>query len=77
MFSSELADWLNSLRLDLHSPAALVQSLWAWLADAPTGVLVTAAAIAVALLALTRRSGAAALIVLGAIGLIGAITFSL
>jgi len=40
-------------------------------------VLVTAAAILVALLALTRRSGAAALIVLGAMGVMGAIALSL
>jgi hypothetical protein len=77
MIPSELADWINSLRLDLDNPTAFVQSLWTWLADAPAGVLVTAAAILVALLALTRRSGAAALIVLGAMGVMGAIALSL
>ena len=77
MISSELADWINSLRLDLDNPAAFVQSLWTWLADAPSGVLVTAAAIVVALLALTRRSGAAALIVLSAICVMSAIVLSL
>jgi hypothetical protein len=77
MISSDLAEWLQSLRLDFASPIAFLQSVWAWLADAPVGVLVMAAAIAVALLALTRRSGAAALIVLGALGLIGWISLSL
>lgn len=77
MISSDLAEWLRSLRLDFASPIAFLQSVWAWLADVPVGVLVTVAALAVALLALTRRSGAAALIVLGALGLMGWISLSL
>lgn len=71
MISSDLAEWIQSIRLDFGSPAAFLESGASWLAAAPAGVVITLAAITVAALALTRRPGAAALIVLAAIGLLG------
>lgn len=77
MNSSDLADWFQSLRLDLRSPGFLLESIGTWLADAPVGVVVAVAAIAVAAVAVARRPAAAALIVLGALGVLGAVGFSL
>ena len=77
MISSDLAEWIHSIRLDFGSPAAFVESGASWLAAAPAGVVITLAAITVAALALTRRPGAAALIVLGAIGLLGLVGLSI
>ena len=68
---SSLRDWLDAIRLDFSGPAPFVQSLVDWLAQAPTGVLVTAAGVLVAALAFSRRPGAAAMIVLAALGMLG------
>jgi len=72
-----LRDWLDSIRLDFSGPAPFVQSLGDWLAQAPSGVLVTAAGLLVAILAFSRRPGAAALIVLAALGVLGLAGLSL
>ena len=76
MNSSDLAEWLASLRLDLRGPGYLLESLATWLANAPVGIVVMAAAIAVAALALSKRPAAAALIVLGALGFLGILGLS-
>ncbi|MDF2765778.1 MAG: hypothetical protein K0S81_2772 [Rhodospirillales bacterium] len=77
MISSDLAEWIRSIRLDFGSPSAFLESGASWLAAAPAGVVITVAAITVAALALTRRPGAAALIVLAAIGLLGLVGLSI
>jgi hypothetical protein len=77
MNSSDLADWLQSLRLDIRGPGFLLESIGTWLANAPIGVVVTVAAIAVAAVAVARRPAAAALIVLGALGVLGVMGLSL
>ena len=68
---SSLREWLDAIRLDFSGPVPFVQSIFDWLAQAPTGVLVTAAGVLVAALAFSRRSSAAALIVLAALGALG------
>ncbi len=75
--ASTLAEWMDAIRLDFDSPSGFLYSLAAWLAQAPTGVVVTAAAATVALLALTRRPGTAALIVLAALAVFGVVGFAL
>ena len=76
MNSSDLAEWLASLRLDFRGPGFLLESLSTWLANAPIGVVMMAAAIAVAVLAISKRPAAAALIVLGALGFLGILGLS-
>ncbi|MGH7186056.1 MAG: hypothetical protein ACREIB_07265 [Pseudomonadota bacterium] len=70
---SNLGEWIDAMRLDFSSPSDLVVSLANWLASAPAGVLVMAAAITVGAMALTRRPGPAALIVLTALGVLGVV----
>jgi hypothetical protein len=71
--STNLTEWLRKIRFDFDGPGAFAHSVIDWFADAPASVLVIAAAITVAALALTRRPSAAALIVLVALGMLGAV----
>jgi hypothetical protein len=68
---SSLRDWLDAIRLDFSGPAPFVHSLGDWLGSAPTSVMVMAAGVLVAALAFSRRPGAAAMIVLAALGVLG------
>ncbi len=77
MDPSNLREWIDTMRLDFSNPYELVHSLGVWLADAPTGVVVTAVAIVVAAMALTRRPGPAAVIVLMALGVLGVVGWAL
>jgi hypothetical protein len=71
--ASNLTEWLHKIRFDFDSPGAFVHSLIDWIAEAPPSVLVAVAAITVAALAFTRRASAAAVIVLVALGVLGAV----
>jgi hypothetical protein len=71
--STNLTEWLQKIRFDFDSPGALAHSVIDWLAEAPASVLVTIAAITVAALAFTRRTSAAVLIVLLALGMLSAV----
>ena len=71
--SSNLTEWLHKIRFDFDGPGAFIHSVVDWLADAPASVLVTVAAITVAAFSFTRRPSAAAVIVLIALGVLGAV----
>jgi hypothetical protein len=73
---SNLDEWIQSIRLDFTSLDGFALSLGNWLSDAPTGVIVAAAATTIAVLAFARRPGAAAFIVLAALGVLGAIAWT-
>lgn len=77
MDPSNLREWFDAMRLDFSNPFDFIHSIAAWLAVAPTGVMVMAAAIFVATMALTRRPGPAALIVLMALGVLGVVGWAL
>jgi hypothetical protein len=68
---SDMGEWINGIRLDFTSLPGFTHSLSDWILGAPTGVLVMAVAILLGALALTRRPGPAALIVLLALGALG------
>ncbi|MCI0430508.1 MAG: hypothetical protein L0210_08225 [Rhodospirillales bacterium] len=74
---SNLGEWIDAMRLDFSSPSDFVYSLVGWVSGAPPGVLVTGAAIAVAAMALTRKPGPAALIVIAALGVLGVVGWAL
>ena len=69
--SSDMGEWINGMRLDFSSVPGFAHSLSDWVLAAPVGVLVMFAAVLLGALALTRRPGAAALIVLIALGALG------
>ena len=69
--ASDLNEWLDGMRLDFSSVPGFTHSFSDWLLAAPTGVLVTVAAVVIGVLALTRRPGPATLIVLIALGALG------
>ena len=77
MDPSNLREWFDTIHLDFSNPYSLAHSFGDWLADAPTGVLVAAAAAVVATLALTRKPGTAVLIVLAALGALGVVGWAL
>ena len=65
---SDMGDWIKGMRLDFSSLPGFGHSLSDWFLSAPTGVLVMLVAILLGALALSRRPGAAALIVVLALG---------
>ncbi len=70
---AKLTEWVQSIRFDFDGPSVFLNSLASFLAEVPTGVIVAAAAVAVAALASTRKPGAATLLVLTALGALGAV----
>ena len=69
----DIRDWVEAIRFDLSSPAGFASSFAQWLTDAPVGAAVAGGLILVAVAALSRKPGMAALIVLLAAA--GAIAF--
>ena len=70
---ADIRDWIEGIQLDVSSPAGFASTLAEWLAGAPLGAVVAGGLILVAAMALSRRPGVAALIVLSAAA--GAIAF--